>query len=216
MKAELVVHSDPKSPVSETLKIIRTNIQFLSVDEHVKTILVTSSVHGEGKSFISANLAATLAQNGSKVLLVDCDLRKGRLHKIFDVESENGLSDLLIDSISTDVRKYMKKTHIANLSLITMGTLPPNPSELLSSARCKVIVEMLKNKFDYIIFDGTPTTGLTDSIVMASMVDKVVIVTSIGDTNVELLKNCKESLENVGASIAGVVVNRVPDIQMNY
>ena len=75
---------------------------------------------------------------------------------------------------------------------------------------------MLKNKFDYIIFDGTPTTGLTDSVVMASLVDKVVIVTSIGNTNVELLKNCKESIENVGASIAGVVVNRVPDIQMNY
>ena len=137
MKAELVVHSDPKSTVSETLKIIRTNIQFSSVDEKVKTILVTSSVHGEGKSFISANLAATLAQNGSKVLLVDCDLRKGRLHKIFEVESERGLSDLLIDEINTDVKQYIKKTHIDNLSLITMGTLPPNPSELLSSARCK-------------------------------------------------------------------------------
>ena len=216
MKTELVVNTDPKSNVSETLRIVRTNLQFSAVDETLKTILVTSSVPGEGKSFISSNLAVTFAQNNSKVLIVDCDMRKGRLHKIFDVENEKGLSNLLIDEMNADLKQYIKKTDIDNLSIITMGTVPPNPSELLASARCKLVIEMLKNKFDYIIFDGTPVNGLTDSIIMASLVDKVVIVSSIGDINIELLKNCKQSLDNVGANIAGVVVNKTDNVSSSY
>ena len=216
MKAELVVNTDPKSNVSETLRIVRTNLQFSAVDEKLKTILVTSSVPGEGKSFISSNLAVTFAQNNSKVLIVDCDMRKGRLHKIFEVENDKGLSNLLIDDINTDLKQYIKKTHIDNLSIITMGTVPPNPSELLASARSKVVIDMLKNKFDYIIFDGTPVNGLTDSIIMASLVDKVVIVSSIGDINIEVLKNCKQSLNNVNANIAGVVVNKSPETSSSY
>ena len=184
MKSELIVQNDPKSNVAEALRIVRTNLQFSSVDEKLKTILVTSSVPGEGKSFISSNLAVTFAQNNSKVLLVDCDMRKGRLHKIFNLSNDKGLSNLLIDDINTDIKKYIKKTDIENLSIITMGSMPPNPSELLASAKSKVVIQMLKNKFDYIIFDGTPVTGLTDSIIMASLVDKVVIVSSIGDINV--------------------------------
>ena len=216
MKNELIVNSDPKSNVAETLRIVRTNIQFSAVDEKLKTILITSSLPGEGKSFISSNLAVTFALNNNKVLLVDCDMRKGRLHKIFNVDNEIGFSNLLIDDIAADVRKYIKKTEIENLSVITMGTIPPNPSELLASARCKVVIDMLKNKFDYIIFDGTPVNGLTDSIIMASLVDKVVIVTSVGDTNVESLKNCKQSLENVDANIAGIVANKTPTTNSSY
>ena len=216
MKNELIVNSDPKSNVAETLRIVRTNIQFSAVDEKLKTILITSSLPGEGKSFISSNLAVTFALNNNKVLLVDCDMRKGRLHKIFNIDNEKGFSNLLIDDIDVDVRKYIKKTEIENLSVITMGTIPPNPSELLSSARCKVVIDMLRNKFDYIIFDGTPVNGLTDSIIMASLVDKVVIVTSVGDTNVESLKNCKQSLENVDANIAGIVANKTPSTNSSY
>ena len=216
MNKELIVNSDPKSNVAETIRIVRTNLQFSAIDKKLKTILITSSLPGEGKSFISSNLAVTFALNNHKVLLVDCDMRKGRLHKIFNVDNEKGLSNLLIDEIDVDVRKYIKKTDISNLSIITMGTIPPNPSELLASARAKVIVEMLKNKFDYIIFDGTPVIGLTDSIIMASLVDKVVIVTSVGDTNVESLKNCKQSLENVGANIAGIVANKTPSSNSSY
>ena len=216
MKSELIVNSDPKSNVAETLRIVRTNLQFSAVDEKLKTILVTSSLPGEGKSFISSNLAVTFAQNNHKVLLIDCDLRKGRIHKIFNVDNEKGFSNVLIDDINEDIKKYIKKTEIDNLSVITMGSIPPNPSELLASARCKVIIDMLKNKFDYIIFDGTPVNGLTDSIIMASLVDKVVIVASVGDTNVEALKNCKQSLENVEANIAGVVANKTPTTNSSY
>lgn len=216
MKNELIVQTDPKSNVAEALRIVRTNLQFSSIDEKLKTILVTSSVPGEGKSFISSNLAITFAQNNSKVLLVDCDMRKGRLHKIFDLPNDKGLSNLLIDDINTDIKKYIKKTDIENLSIITMGSVPPNPSELLASAKSKVVIQMLKNKFDYIIFDGTPVTGLTDSIIMASLVDKVVIVSSIGDINVEILENTKQSLNNVNANIAGVIANKTPLVNSNY
>lgn len=216
MKSELIVQNDPKSNVAEALRIVRTNLQFSSVDEKLKTILVTSSVPGEGKSFISSNLAVTFAQNNSKVLLVDCDMRKGRLHKIFNLPNDKGLSNLLIDDINTDIKKYIKKTNIENLSIITMGSMPPNPSELLASAKSKVVIQMLKNKFDYIIFDGTPVTGLTDSIIMASLVDKVVIVSSIGDINVEILENTKQALSNVNANIAGVIANKTPLVNSNY
>ena len=216
MKSELIVQNDPKSNVAEALRIVRTNLQFSSVDEKLKTILVTSSVPGEGKSFISSNLAVTFAQNNSKVLLVDCDMRKGRLHKIFNLSNDKGLSNLLIDDINTDIKKYIKKTDIENLSIITMGSMPPNPSELLASAKSKVVIQMLKNKFDYIIFDGTPVTGLTDSIIMASLVDKVVIVSSIGDINVEILENTKQALSNENANIAGVIANKTPLVNSNY
>lgn len=216
MKSELIVQNDPKSNVAEALRIVRTNLQFSSVDEKLKTILVTSSLPGEGKSFISSNLAVTFAQNNSKVLLVDCDMRKGRLHKIFNLSNDKGLSNLLIDDINTDIKKYIKKTDIENLSIITMGSMPPNPSELLASAKSKVVIQMLKNKFDYIIFDGTPVTGLTDSIIMASLVDKVVIVSSIGDINVEILENTKQALSNVNANIAGVIANKTPLVNSNY
>lgn len=216
MKSELIVQNDPKSNVAEALRIVRTNLQFSSVDEKLKTILVTSSVPGEGKSFISSNLAVTFAQNNSKVLLVDCDMRKGRLHKIFNLSNDKGLSNLLIDDINTDIKKYIKKTDIENLSIITMGSMPPNPSELLASAKSKVVIQMLKNKFDYIIFDGTPVTGLTDSIIMASLVDKVVIVSSIGNINVEILENTKQALSNVNANIAGVIANKTPLVNSNY
>lgn len=216
MKEELIVQKDPKSNVAEALRIVRTNLQFSAVDEKLKTILVTSSVPGEGKSFISSNLAITFAQNNSKVLLVDCDMRKGRLHKIFNINNEKGLSNLLIDDINTDVKQYINKTNIENLSLITMGTVPPNPSELLASAKNKVVIQMLKNKFDYIIFDGTPVTGLTDSLIMASLVDKVVIVSAIGDINVEILENTKQALINVNANIGGVIANKTPLVNSNY
>lgn len=216
MKSEIIAEIDPKSNVAEALRIVRTNLQFSAIDEKLKTILITSSLPGEGKSFISSNLATIFAQNNNKVLLVDCDMRKGRLHKIFNVSNEKGLSNLLIDEIYTDLKRYIQKTEIENLSIITMGTVPPNPSELLASAKHKVVMEMLKNKFDYIIYDGTPVTGLTDSIIMASLVDKVVLVSAIGNTSVEVLDKAKKSLDNVNANIAGVIANKTPYTNNNY
>jgi capsular exopolysaccharide synthesis family protein len=216
MENELVVLSNPKSNIAEAIRTTRTNLQFSSVDTEVKTILVTSTVPGEGKSFISSNLAVSFAQNGSKVLIVDCDMRKGRLHKIFNVTNDKGLSNLLIAEALDEFKDYIKKTNVNNLYILTMGSIPPNPSELLDSAKNKLLIKVLKEKFDYIIFDGVPVIGLTDSLIMARIVDKVVIVSSIKQTKIDLLDKTKKSLQSVGANIAGIIVNRVPNKTKNY
>ena len=210
MKRELIVDHNPKSPLSEAIKNIRTNLQFSSVDGKVKNILVTSSTSGEGKSFISANLAVAFAKLGSNVLIVDCDMRLGRQHEIFDLSNSTGLSNLLIDDVDKKYNNYIQKTEIKNVSVLTRGIVPPNPSELLASEKNKHLVEILSKKYDYIIWDGVPVIGLTDSRIMADLVDKVVIVSAYKKTPIEMLKSSSVSLENFKGKIAGVIVNGVP------
>ena len=137
MKDELVIHTKPKSNISEDIRTIRTNLQFTSSDEESKVILVTSSIPGEGKSFISSNLAAAFAQTGESTLLIDCDLRLGRVHKIFGTSNEKGFSNLLIGQNVVDCADYIKKTSIPDLYIIPRGAVPPNPSELLNSEKMK-------------------------------------------------------------------------------
>ena len=212
-KEELLIEKYPKSMVSESIKELRTNLQFSSVDNQMKTILVTSSLTGEGKSFVSANLAIAFAQLGKKVLLIDCDMRKGRQHRLFKVPNVKGLSNLLLDDIK-EMNDYIIKGEfgrmkIDKLSLITRGTVPPNPSELLNSKKNKLLVKLLKEKYDFVIFDGAPCNGLTDSIIMSTLVDQVLIVTNEGHTPKEILEETRKSLENVNAPIAGVVLNKI-------
>ena len=206
-QSELIVHVDPKSTISEGVRTIRTNLQFSNVDGNLKKIMVTSSMPGEGKSFTSANIATAFAQDGNKVLMVDCDMRKGRLHKIFKLSNSKGLSHLLIDDIK-NYKKYIKETKIENLSVITAGVVPPNPSELLNSEANKKLVEKLEKDYDYIIFDCVPTNGLPDSLIVSSLVDKTIIVCAANVTPTELLQKTKNSLQNVDADIAGIVVNK--------
>lgn len=208
MKDELVIHNRPKSNISEDIRTIRTNLMFTSSDEESKVILVTSSVPGEGKSFISSNLVAAFAQTGESTLLIDSDLRLGRIHKIFGLSNTKGLSNLLIDQNIVDCAEYIKKTSIPNLYVIPRGTVPPNPSELLNSTNTKKIIAFLKQNFDHIIFDGVPINGLPDSLIMASLVDRVVIVTSVGYTKIDELNETKKALEKIDANIAGIVINR--------
>ena len=205
---ELILDKYPKSVVSESIKTLRTNLQFSQVDDELKTLLITSSIPNEGKSFISANLAISFVQTGKKVLIIDCDMRKGRQHKIFKMSNTKGLSDLLIDDVS-NYASYIKKTHIDNLYLITSGTIPPNPSELLNSKKNKLLIEKLKTKFHYIIFDGVPCNGLPDSIIMSTLVDKVLIVAKEGVTPKSVLETTKKSLEKVNADVAGVILNDI-------
>ena len=210
MKRELIVDHDPKSPLSEAIKNIRTNLQFSSVDGDVKNILVTSSTAGEGKSFISSNLAVAFAKLGYKVLIVDSDLRLGRLHKVFNVSNEEGLSNLLLTDVSKKYNSFIKKTDIENVSILTRGVVPPNPSELLASDKNKQLVKLLSKKYDYVIWDGVPIMGLTDSRIMADLVDKIVIVSAYKMTPLELLKSTNGALDNFKNKIAGVVLNGVP------
>lgn len=208
MNHDLVVATSPKSIISEGFRTLRTNLQFSTIDGDLKTIAVVSSMQGEGKSFTSSNIACAFAQAGEKVLLIDCDMRRGRLHKVFNASNEKGFSNLLIDSIR-NYPEYIKKTEIKNLSLLPMGTVPPNPAELIASEKNRKLLEIFKENYDIIIYDCVPVTGLTDSLIMAKLVDATVVVASAKLTPLELLQNTKKSLLNVGANIAGVVLNRI-------
>ena len=205
---ELVVEDQPKSVVSESIKNLRTNLQFTSVDNDLKTILVTSSNASEGKSYIAANLAISFVQADKRVLIIDCDLRKGRVHKIFGLPNTYGLSNLLADDLNNTYR-YIQKTNIKGLDVLTRGTYPPNPSELLSSKKNAALIDRLKSQYDIIIFDGTPSNGLADSIVMSTLADQVLIVAHDSVTKTQALVETKASLDKVNAKIAGVVLNRV-------
>lgn len=207
-KIELLAQKYPKSVVSESIKTLRTNLQFSSVDEDIKTILITSSIPGEGKSFISANLAISFAQTDKRVLIVDCDMRKGRQHRIFKLSNSKGLSNLLIDDM-TNLKDYINKTSVPGVHVITRGTVPPNPSELLNSKKNADLIRVLKAKYDVIIYDGVPCNGLPDSIIMSKLVDKVLIVSSDSMTPKSVLESTKKQLESVNAPIAGDVLNNV-------
>ena len=208
MKDELVVINKPKSNISEDIRTIRTNLQFTSTDEESKVLLVTSSVPGEGKSFISCNLATAFAQNGEKTLLIDSDLRLGRVHKVFGVSNKMGLSNLLVEQNVLSCAEYIVRTQVENLYVIPRGTVPPNPSELLNSSNTRKVVDFLREKFDHIIFDGCPINGLPDSLVVANLVDRVIIVASVNYCKIDELEETKKALEKIDAKIAGVVVNR--------
>ena len=214
-KIDLIVDKKPNAVASESIRTLRTNLQFAAVDNELKTILVTSSLPAEGKSFISANLAISFAQAGKKVLLIDCDLRKGRQHKIFGVSSKAGLSNLLIGDIKNS-KDFIVETKIANLSIIPRGVFPPNPTELLSSKKNANLLETLKKHFDIIILDGAPISGLADSLILSSYVDKVLLVSAINYTVKTELRNTIKALENVNAHLAGCIANNIVPSKGHY
>lgn len=221
MKKELIVQRDPKSPISEIFRTLRTNIQFMSSSKELKTIVVTSTLPGEGKSWVSANLAIIFAQAGKRVILVDADMRKGRLYHLFNVPPKPGLSNFLsgIDDNGKDknnILSYIRETEIENLFFIPSGNVPPNPSELLVSDRATEMIKQLKKMSDIVIFDGTPSLLVTDAIILSRFVDSTIIVTSCKETKIENLDKVKKAIENVGGKIAGVVLNKVPMTAKKY
>ncbi len=207
---ELIVKKNPKSSIAEAIRVIRTNIQFSLKLKKGKTILVTSSIQGEGKSFVSANLAVSFAQKNLKVLLVDSDLRLGRLHRIFKTSNQKGFSNLLVEDDPSNYKDYIKETKVENLSFISRGTVPPNPSELLDSENAKKFIASASKDFDIIIFDGTPINGLTDSLVFTKYVQKVVVVSAANYTKMNFLENTINSLKKLDVDIAGIILNKVP------
>jgi capsular exopolysaccharide synthesis family protein len=214
MKKELIAQRSPKSPIAETFRTLRTNIQFMNSQKDLKTILVTSTMPGEGKSWISSNLAITFAQAGKKVVIIDADMRKGGLGTMFSMPSTPGLSNYLsgIDERGKeiDILKYVKATEIENLYLIPAGNIPPNPSELLASEKTIEMLEKLKNVFDIIVLDGTPALLVTDALILARIVDTTMIATAYKSTKKDDLAKVKKSIENVGGKIAGVIINKIP------
>ena len=219
MKKELIVQRDPKSPISEIFRTLRTNIQFMSSSKELKTIVVTSTLPGEGKSWVSANLAIVFAQAGKKVILIDADMRRGRLYHLFNVPPKPGLSNYLsgVDTANKDnIVDYIRETEIDNLFFIPAGNVPPNPSELLISERASEMIKRLKNMSDIVIFDGTPSLLVTDAMILSRFVDSTIIVTAHNETKNENLEKVKRSIEDVGGKIAGVVLNKVPMTAKKY
>ena len=204
---------------NEEIKKIRTNIKFSSVKEDIKVICVTSSLPGEGKSLISANLAASFAQYSENVLLIDCDMRKGRQRKLFNIPSndELGLSKLLINkNWENDYKNYIKQTKIKGLSVIPTGIYPPNPSELLTSERFLNLLMKLREEYDRIILDCPPIEGLSDALVVSSISDTTVLVAKYKSTPMNLLEKSKKALDKIGSKISGVILNHVDKEQNTY
>ena len=206
---ELIIIEKPNSSFGEEIKKVRTNLMFSKINDDMKVIMLTSSIPGEGKSFISANLAAAFAQADEKVLLIDCDLRKGRTKKIFNIPpEEKGLSDLLINRYwKNEYGDYINQTEVNNLSVIISGSYPPNPSELLASERFKELLFELKKGFDIIILDCPPIVGLNDAMVLAAKSDISVLVANRQKASMEVLEKSKNELEKIGVKIAGIIIN---------
>lgn len=206
-KLNLITVKDPRAPISEAYRSLRTNIQFSSFDEKLKVIMVTSAGPGEGKSITSANLAVIMAQSGNKTLLVDCDQRKPSMHKIFQISNIYGLSNLLAGEISTECA--IIESDIDNLQILTSGVKPPNPSELLSSKKMNLFIDSLRNEYDYIILDTPPVLAVTDAQVISKYSDGCLLVVSSGEAEKEAVIKSKEALEKVNSKILGVVLNKM-------
>ena len=202
----LITLVDPSSPISEQYRTIRTNIQFASsADQQIKTLVVTSSGPGEGKSTTSANLAVIFAKSGQRVLLVDADMRKPTVHKTFNLLNNVGVSTVL--STSTNLAEAAQQTVIDNLSILPSGPKPPNPSELLGSSRMNQVMAEAKKLYDIVIFDMPPVVAVTDAQIMASKADGTILVVRENVSRKEPLTKAKELLNMVQARVLGVVYN---------
>lgn len=211
-KNELIINSNPKSAFSEAIRTIRTNLQFSTIDNDIKVILNTSPEPGDGKSFISANLAIAYQQEGKKVLIIDCDLRKGRQHEIFKLNNDpsKGYSNLILNyTQGSSLSSSIIQTGIEGLNIIPTGPTPPNPIELLSSSNNWDIIQRLRKRYDIIILDCPPVLGLADTLVMTKYSDANMIVVSNKKTKMELLEKTNKAFDQVNAKITGVIVNKV-------
>ena len=216
MRKELVVIESPKSPEAEMFKNLRTNIQFMNADSAKKVMLITSTVPGEGKSYVTANLACAFSQIDQKVLIIDTDMRKGRQYSIFNLRPRPGLSNYLSGVVDQDfmgnkdnIDNFIQETSVKNLHIITAGSVPPNPSELLVSSKMIRMIAELKTKFDIVIFDAPPALIVADSLVMARYVDFSLIVTAQNVTKIEDLEKTKTAIENIGGKVVGTILNKV-------
>lgn len=205
--SSLIVSKNPKSPISEVYRLLRTKIPFFSRDQELKTVMVTSSQPGEGKTTIISNLAVIYAQEGKKVLLVDADMRKPSLHGVFSQMNHQGLSTLLTGD--TSIQEAIQETWIDHLSLLTSGPVPPNPSELIDSSGMRELLHQLKEQYDVILVDTPSVLSVSDSVIVSALCDGVIMVAAAGKVKREHLKKAQEQLDHVNARMLGIVLNQV-------
>jgi succinoglycan biosynthesis transport protein ExoP len=199
----------PRSGVTEAYRTLRTNVEFASIDAPLQTLLVTSSMPGEGKTVTSVNLAVVFAQAGRRVILVDADLRKPGVHAMFDLPNQHGLSTLLRrDDASLDA--VLHGTEQDHLRVLTTGPLPPNPAELMGSHRMRAIVDRLKGEADLVIFDSPPLQAVTDAAILSSFLDGTLLVIDAGRSRRRAVRLARGALDRAGATVVGAVLNRIP------
>lgn len=213
-KLHIVTVRNPKDPIAEAYRTLRTNIQFSSFDKKIQSIMLTSSGPGEGKSTISANLAVVMAETGAKTILVDCDQRKPNLHKIFLTSNESGLSNVLAGKVSFE--DAVKQNTVENLDLLTSGIRPPNPAELLGSKKMENFLQQLKEKYEYVILDTPPVVAVTDAQLLSRYVDGCLLVVSSSQVEKEAAVKARDLLTKVGANILGAVLNKLEIKEKGY
>ncbi|WP_306232106.1 polysaccharide biosynthesis tyrosine autokinase [Agrococcus beijingensis] len=204
----LIVHADPQSPRSESFRTLRTNLQFIEVDDGSRTFVVTSSMPGEGKSTTTANLALALADAGQTVILVDADLRKPKVAEYMNLDGGVGLTDVLIGR--ADLVDAVQQWGNKSLYVLPAGQIPPNPSELLGSKAMSTLIRDLQGEFDWILFDAPPLLPVTDAAVLSKHVEAVILVASAGKATRNQLESAVQLLETVDKQVGGVVLTMVP------
>lgn len=210
-RRQLIVNEKPRSPMAEAYRAFRTNIQYAKVDGQLKSIIFTSSGPGEGKSITAANTAIALAQGGAKVIMLDCDLRRPVQHLIFG-RVAMGITNILVGNGT--IADYVQDTDITNLKVLPSGPIPPNPSELLNSNKMDAMLIELGKQADYLIIDTSPVLPVTDTCVLASKVDGIIMVVGAGVVRPADAKRAKEALERVKGDILGVIINRAKKDEM--
>ncbi|MFQ9309626.1 MAG: CpsD/CapB family tyrosine-protein kinase [Paraclostridium sordellii] len=215
MLGRLITRRDPKSPISEAYRTIRTNIEFSNLDKEIKTIVVTSSQQNEGKSTVIANLAVSFAgMEDKKVLVVEGDLRNPTVHRMFNVSNSHGITEILTGQKSFQECVY--RSEVRGLDVITCGKIPPNPSEMLASKKMKAFIESLKDYYDYIFIDAPPIGIITDAGIVSTYTDGTMLIVASKEVDIEMVKIAKSRLEKVNANILGIVLNKFEESNSSY
>ncbi len=205
-RRRLITYEDPKSPISESYRSLRTNITYASADKKIKSLLVSSPQPGEGKSTTTANLAIAFAQLRKRTIVIDADLRKPVQHNVFDHPRGPGLAEYLIGEIE-DLSTIIHATKVENLFIITAGGLPPNPSELLGSDRMSNLVDRLESEWDMVLFDSPPIVAVTDSSMISSEIDALIMVVKAGQTDRSAVDRALDTISNVKSPLIGAILN---------
>lgn len=215
MLKRLITRRNPKSPISEAYRTMRTNIEFSNLDKEIKTIVVTSSQQNEGKSTVIANLAVSFAgMENKRVLIIEGDLRNPTVHRMFNISNTHGVTDILTGQKSFE--ECVHTTEMPGLHVLSCGKIPPNPAEMLASNKMKIFIESLKDHYDYIFIDSPPIGIITDAGIISTYADGTILVVASNEVDIEMAKIAKERLDKVSANILGVVLNKFEDTSGSY